>query len=119
MKLFKNLKEWIIKYPDSKAFANFDPNEIGYVETDERPYVVTIYNDDVTPMVYVFDILHSHFLMDEDMAYKTVMKIHNEGAAVVFRTDEKSAKWLVGCVVKDNEKHGQSLNCGASPDSDI
>jgi|TARA_R110001592_G_scaffold341475_1_gene630587 ATP-dependent Clp protease adaptor protein ClpS len=44
---------------------------------------VVVMNDEFTPMELVVDILKSVFKLEEDIANKKTLEIHNHGAAVV------------------------------------
>ena len=46
-------------------------------------YNVIMHNDDVTPMDFVIFVLSKVFRYSHDDAETTMLKIHNEGAAIV------------------------------------
>ena len=51
---------------------------------DEPPkYNVIMHNDDVTPMDFVVDVLCNIFRKPKDDAETLMLRIHNEGSAVV------------------------------------
>ena len=45
-------------------------------------YKVILINDDFTPMDFVVKVLRHFFFMDEEMATRTMLKIHAEGVAI-------------------------------------
>ena len=50
---------------------------------EPRRYKVTIYNDDFTTMEFVVRVLTQVFRKDEASANKLMLKVHNEGQAVI------------------------------------
>jgi ATP-dependent Clp protease adaptor protein ClpS len=47
-----------------------------------KRYCVVIYNDDVTPMQFVVDLLMNVFKHSHDQAQKLMMQIHTDNSAV-------------------------------------
>jgi ATP-dependent Clp protease adaptor protein ClpS len=65
-----------------------DPSEI---DERDRPWSVMVWNDPVTLMSYVVFVLRKLFNHDEATATKLMLRVHNEGRAVVASgTREKS-----------------------------
>ncbi len=65
-----------------------DPSEI---DERDRPWSVIVWNDPVTLMSYVVFVLRKLFNHDEATATKLMLRVHNEGRAVVASgTREKS-----------------------------
>ena len=56
---------------------------IGVDLQEPRKYNVVFHNDDVTPMGFVVDILRRIFQKDPQEAERLMLKVHNEGRAVV------------------------------------
>ena len=56
---------------------------IGVDLQEPRKYNVVFHNDDVTPMDFVVDILRRIFQKDPQEAERLMLKVHNEGRAVV------------------------------------
>lgn len=50
---------------------------------EPRRFKVVIYNDDFTPMDFVVMILRQIFFLPEEMATTLMLKVHNQGKAVV------------------------------------
>ncbi len=50
---------------------------------EPRFYSIEFINDDVTTQEFVIDILKKYFCLDDNSAYNTMLKIHNQGRALV------------------------------------
>lgn len=72
---------------------------------------VVIYNDDVTPMQYVVDLLEAFFDMPEEEAKETMLEIHREGKAVCGLYSRKSGEKLVAEVSAHARARGYPLRC--------
>ena len=46
-------------------------------------YCIEFINDDVTTQEFVIDVLKKYFCLDDNSAYNTMLKIHNQGSALV------------------------------------
>lgn len=69
-------------------------------------YNVIMHNDDVTTMDFVVKILVNIFCMTKDNAETTMMKIHNEGSAVVgeyFLDVAETKVYLTDRLAKEND----------------
>lgn len=79
----------------------------------KRPsmYQVLLLNDDYTPMEYVVNILQSFFDKDHAEATRIMLKVHNEGRAVVGAYTYEIAETKVVLVTEDARKNGYPLQC--------
>lgn len=79
----------------------------------KRPsmYQVLLLNDDYTPMEYVVNILQSFFDKDHAEATRIMLKVHNEGRAVVGSYTYEIAETKVVLVTEDARKNGYPLQC--------
>jgi ATP-dependent Clp protease adaptor protein ClpS len=61
-------------------------------EEHDRPWNVIVWNDPVTLMSYVVYVLRKLFAHDEATATKLMLRIHNEGKAVVSHGPREKAE---------------------------
>lgn len=77
----------------------------------KRPakYQVVLLNDDFTPMEYVVNVLRNFFFKSEQEATVIMLKVHQEGRAVVGVYTREIAETKVAIVMEDARKHGYPL----------
>lgn len=81
-----------------------------------KNYNVIFYNDDVTPMDFVVQILVVYFSYDEQMAKKIMMKIHNEKKAIVGTYYSEVALTKAESVTYVARSNGYPLKVVAKPE---
>ncbi|GAA3585544.1 hypothetical protein GCM10022265_37030 [Marinobacter xestospongiae] len=120
IRIFERICHWLIRYPvDQGVDPNDSPQVPEEVEGPDAPYLVVIYNDDVTPMDYVFELLFAYLPMSQEEAFQMMLRIHNEGQGIVSRTGREEAQLLVRCVERENRIGGFSLRCGAIREAEL
>lgn len=61
-------------------------------QTEDRPFVVIVWNDPVNLMSYVSWVLQHLFGYDKDKADKLMLQVHQEGKAVVSSGDKEKCE---------------------------
>ena len=79
----------------------------------KRPplYQVILHNDDYTTMEFVIMVLQKYFHMDSLVAQNTMLKIHQEGAAVCGVYTYEIAETKRNHVKQSAKDHGHPLEC--------
>lgn len=74
-------------------------------------YKVVLLNDDYTTMEFVVEVLQVFFSMSTEQALQTMLKVHNEGAAVCGLFPKDIAETKVQQVTGHATQHGHPLRC--------
>ncbi len=83
--------------------------------TEPLNYYVIMHNDDSTPMDFVIDVLVEIFHHDEQTAYDLMMKIHQEGKAIVGMYNMEIAEQKVSDVEFVAKAHNYPLKSTVEP----
>lgn len=81
-----------------------------------RLYKVVILNDDYTPMEFVVYVLQSYFGMEEELAVKIMLNIHQKGRGVCGVFSREIAEMKVRDVLECARRHQHPLQCTMEPE---
>ena len=101
----------LIRGPDPLPPLGFKPNFIDLDDARTDSVILTIENDDVTPMEFVVSILVSYFEMGEKQAIEHMLKVHTEGSADIRAMSRRDAEKLLAGIDTQIDLHGHPLRC--------
>ena len=111
-----------------KIFALPDPEplpDLGFAprlyELHAAPsgsYVVTILNDDKTPMDFVVRVIRDYFGIPVNDATRIMLDVHTKGAADIRAMSKRDATRLVSRIREEASKHIYPLQCSVRPIED-
>jgi len=72
---------------------------------------VVIFNDDVTPMDFVVQVLQDVFGLDFDDACKLMLRVHHEGQAICGTSEREAAAIKLNAILALASEHNHPFKC--------
>ena len=89
-----------------------------FYDLDDAPrssVIVSIENDDETPMEFVVQVLRDYFGMPLRTATEVMLEVHVKGSADIRAMSRRDADRLVRRIREEAVKHPYPLQCGIRP----
>lgn len=116
---------WIRKklFPGAGGVFNLEKlPDLGFLprfyELENAPsnsVIVSIENDDETPMEFVVQVLRDYFGIPMDRAIQLMLAVHTRGSADIRAMSRRDAERLVRRIREEAVKHPYPLQCGIRP----
>lgn len=103
----KNLSGW----PEPLPPLGFAPE---FLDSDSPPpgsVVLSIDNDDETPMEFVVQVLREYCGLPDKQAVAVMLKVHTDGSADVRTMRKSDAQKLLRRISEEVDKRGFPLRC--------
>lgn len=117
------LLKWIFKdkYSSLKEYRKKNPINLPAIDSSLRGLIeqnknngfhqVTMYNDDVTPMEFVIEVLEHYLSYSVSEAAQKMAQIHKLGSAGIYTSNEEVATRVCTLINDAAKIHGHSLTC--------
>src|SRR4249919_1769459 len=99
--------DWLRKRLKANLLLNRGPEEVGLIEeslSDGSAFCIRIFNDDVTPVDFVVDVLMDVLELGRKQAVHLALRAHESGAADVGRMGSERAHLFVEAISARSRK---------------
>jgi ATP-dependent Clp protease adapter protein ClpS len=97
----------LFKYNVTPLVTNADTGELG----EAAEVQIVLFNDDVTPMEFVVNVLERFFFMNRQEATEVMLEVHRQGSAVCGLYAREAAEPIVKAVLAYSRSQSWPLRC--------
>ncbi len=101
--------------PQSLSDLGFQPRFYDLEDAPRGSVIVSVENDDDTPMEFVVQVLEEYFGLPRKTAVELMLKVHTQGSADVRAMGRRDADRLVRRVREEATKRPYPLQCRIRP----